>query len=78
MNFWENAHATLFQFTEWNLKHSIRVVVDAYFSNKSFIQPLLDRKNPIHVVTKLKTNAVGFLDPEKPAKKKQGRPRKKG
>ncbi|WP_242867426.1 IS701 family transposase [Thermotalea metallivorans] len=78
MNFWNNVHAALFQFADWACKYTVRVVVDAYFSNKSFIQPLLDRENPIHVITKLKSNAVGYLDPEKPKTKKQGRPRKKG
>ncbi|ARE88909.1 Transposase DDE domain protein [Clostridium formicaceticum] len=78
MNFWDNAHAALFQFTDWACKYTVRVVADAYFSNKSFIQPLLDRKNPIHVITKLKSNAVGYLDPETPEIKKRGRPRKKG
>ncbi len=78
MSFWDNAHATLFQFAKWASKHTVRVVVDAYFSNKSFIQPLLDRKNPIHVITKLKCNAIGYLDPEIPKTKKRGRPRKRG
>ncbi|SHK63275.1 transposase [Paramaledivibacter caminithermalis] len=78
MSFWDNAHATLFQFAKWASKHTVRVVVDAYFSNKSFIQPLLDRKNPIHMITKLKCNTIGYLDPETPKIKKQGRPRKRG
>ncbi|ABR47725.1 hypothetical protein Amet_2268 [Alkaliphilus metalliredigens QYMF] len=78
MNCWDNAHAALFQFIDWASKHPVRVVADAYFSNKSFIQPLLSGKNPIHVITKLKSNAIGYLDPEKPQIKKQGRPRKRG
>ncbi|WP_243116726.1 IS701 family transposase [Marinisporobacter balticus] len=78
MSFWDNAHTTLFQFEDWACKHTVRVVADTYFSNKSFIQPLLSRKTPIHMITKLKRNAVGYLDPEKPQTKKRGRPRKRG
>ncbi|WP_156778855.1 hypothetical protein [Clostridium formicaceticum] len=36
MNFWDNTHAALLQFADWICKHTVRVVADTYFSNKSF------------------------------------------
>jgi hypothetical protein len=39
----------------------IRVVVDAYFGKAPFIQPMLDMS--IHVITRLRSDAVGWEDP---------------
>lgn len=55
-----------------------KLVADAYFSNEPFIKKLLDRHTPIHVVTRLKSNAVGYEDPEMQPTPKRGRPRKRG
>jgi hypothetical protein len=44
--------------------------VDAYFSNNPFIQPLMDAN--IHVITRLRDNAVAYLDAEPQPKGKRG------
>jgi len=78
MGFWHSAHAAILQFASWVCKYPVRVVADAYFSNQSFIKDLVERDNPIHVITRLKSNTVGYEDPDPPTIKKRGRPRKKG
>jgi hypothetical protein len=78
MDFWDNAHAAILQFTTWAKDHPVRVVADAYFSNEPFIKKLLNQTNPIHVITRLKSNAIAYEDPEIPKVPKRGRPRKKG
>lgn len=78
MDFWDNAHAAIFQFASWLGNHSLRVVADAYFSNEPFIKKLLKYHTPIYVVTRLKSNAVGYEDPEVHQVPKRGRPRKRG
>jgi hypothetical protein len=78
VNFWHTAHASILQFTQWAGSLPVRVVADAYFSNKPFIKELITRAIPIHVVTRLKSNAVAYDDPEIPKIPKRGRPRKRG
>lgn len=78
MNFWHTAHASILQFTQWVGDLRVRVVADAYFSNEPFIKELITRDNPIHVVTRLKKNAVAYDDPQIPEVPKRGRPRKRG
>lgn len=75
LTFWDVVHAMILEVKQW-IGFEVRVVVDAYFSNNSFIAPLTARG--VTVITKLKNNAVAYLDFEQPAKKKRGRPRKKG
>lgn len=78
MGFWDNAHAAILEFAKWVKDHPVRVVVDAYFSNEPFIKGLLSQANPIHVITRLKSNAIAYEDPEIHEVPKRGRPRKKG
>ncbi len=78
LKIWDVAHAQVFQLHEWTKseKHKLRVVADAYFANKPFIQPLVDKE--INVVTKLRANGVANLDPEPSQQKPRGRKRKYG
>lgn len=78
MDFWSIAHAAIRQFALWACKYPVRVVADSYFSNQSFIKELVNNSRPIHVITKLKSNAVAHDDPILPAVKKRGRPPKRG
>ena len=77
-DFWDIAHAAILQFAQWVNNYSVRVVADAYFSNEPFIKKLLTQHNPIHVITRLKRNAIGYEDPEISQIPKRGRPRKRG
>ncbi len=45
-----------------HLQAPLRVVADAYFAKAPFVQPLVDRG--IHVITRLRKDAVGWDDPE--------------
>lgn len=73
---WDTVHAQILQLNEWLKKYNkpLRVVLDAYFSNKPFIQPLLDKG--IHVITRLRDNGTAYLDPEpQPAGKRGPKPK---
>lgn len=48
-------------------------VADAYYASRKIAQPLLAAGN--HLVTRVRKNAVAFLPPPKPTKKKRGRPK---
>jgi len=78
MDFWCIAHAAIKQFVEWTGKYPVRVVSDSYFSNQSFVKDLVQSERPIHVISKLKSNAVAHEDVILPVVKKRGRPRKRG
>lgn len=75
---WDVSHAQLFQLNEWTKqqKQKLRVVEDAYFSNKPNIQPLIDKE--IDIITKLRSNAIGSFDAEPKKKKTRGRKPKYG
>jgi hypothetical protein len=77
-NFWNTAVATVLQMKSYlgylNLNAPFRVVVDAYFANVSFIQPMVDEI--IGVISRLRKDAVAWDDPS-PYKGK-GRPAKRG
>lgn len=75
MTFWDVVHAMILEINQW-IGYEVRVVVDAYFSNNSFIAPLMAKG--VAVITRLRGNAVAYLDFEQPAVRKRGRPRKKG
>lgn len=75
MTFWDVVHAMILEINQ-SIGYEVRVVVDAYFSNNSFIAPLMSKG--IAVISRLRGNAVAYLDFEQPAVKKRGRPRKKG
>lgn len=75
MTFWDIVQAMILEINQW-LGYEVRIVVDAYFSNNSFIAPLMTKG--IAVISRLRANAVAYLDFEQPVVKKRGRPRKKG
>jgi hypothetical protein len=58
---WHSVHPLLFQLQQYLHYAPLRVVVDAYFANASFINPLLEKG--IHVVSRLRKDAVGWDDP---------------
>lgn len=58
---WDCVHPLIWQLHEYLDHAPLRVVADAYFSKAPFINPLLKRS--IHVVTRLRKDAVGWEDP---------------
>ncbi len=74
MTFWVPVLAMVFQTWQFLDEQALRVVVDAYFANISFINPLIEKG--IHVVTRWQKNGVGWDDPGEYSGK--GRPRKYG
>ena len=74
MTFWVPVLAMVFQTWQFLDEQALRVVVDAYFANVSFINPLIEKG--IHVVTRWQKNGVGWDDPGEYSGK--GRPRKYG
>lgn len=74
MNFWDSVIAMVLQVKEILGDLALRVVVDAYFANASFINPLI--AIGIHVVTRWRKDGVGWDDPLPYSGK--GRPRKYG
>lgn len=59
--FWDCVLPLIWQLHD-SLNHApLRVVADAYFSKAPFIQPLLNRG--IHVISRLRKDAVGWDDP---------------
>ena len=78
LKIWDVGHAQIYQLNEWakGEGHRVRVVADAYFSKKPFIQPLLDKG--IDVVTKLRVDGVASLDPNPSDQKPRGRKLKYG
>jgi len=78
MTFWESVIALILQARE-SLKEllgdmALRVVVDAYFANATFINPLI--AIGVNVITRWRKDGVGWDDPE--AYSGRGRPRKYG
>jgi hypothetical protein len=58
----------------------LRVVVDAYFAKAPFLPWMLTLPLPVHVITRMRWDAVGWDDPEPapprpPGQKPKGRPR---
>ncbi|MGD8566427.1 MAG: hypothetical protein PVF96_08775, partial [Candidatus Bathyarchaeota archaeon] len=60
MTFWVPVLAMVFQTWQFLDEQALRVVVDAYFANISFINPLIEKG--IHVVTRWQKNGVGWDD----------------
>jgi hypothetical protein len=71
--FWDSVIAVAIQ-TKNLINMPMRLVVDAYFANASFINPLLSQG--IHVVTRWRKDGIGWDDPEPYCGR--GRPRKHG
>jgi hypothetical protein len=84
MNFWDAVCPLIAQLSTM-LEHApMRVVADAYFAKAPFINWMLGigESCPVHVITRMRKDAVGWDDPEPepplpPGKKKLGRPRTK-
>lgn len=74
MNFWESTVALVLQVKNWLKECKMRVVADAYFSKAPFTVALLKAK--IHLISRLRKDAVGWDDP--PPYSGRGRPRKRG
>jgi hypothetical protein len=58
---WDCIHPLIYQLHLFLHQAPLRVVVDAYFSKAPFVNPLLERG--IHVVSRLRHDAVGWDDP---------------
>jgi len=82
MTFWDSVLANILQASEFlkanrEIPFKLRVVVDAYFANASFINPMIDEG--IYVVTRWRKDGVGWDDPiPHVGKRKAGRPREYG
>jgi len=77
MTFWDTVLAIVLHTKKFLNKYNfpLRVVVDAYFANSSFIQPLIDME--VHCITRWRKNGVAMDDNIKPYSGR-GRPPKKG
>ena len=80
MNFWDAVCPLIAQLSTMLENAPMRVVADAYFAKAPFINWMLGIS--IHVITRMRKDAVGWDDPEPepplpPGKKKMGRPRTK-
>ncbi len=62
MSFWDAALAALLEVTRCLGEASVRVVADAYYSKAPFLNGLVARG--IHVISRLRKDAVGWDDPE--------------
>jgi len=62
MSFWDAAIAAILEVTRCLGEASVRVVADAYYSKAPFLNGLLARG--IHVISRLRKDAVGWDDPE--------------
>jgi hypothetical protein len=62
MSFWDAAIASILEVTRCLGAASIRVVADAYYSKAPFLNGLWARG--IHVISRLRKDAVGWDDPE--------------
>jgi DDE superfamily endonuclease len=71
MTFWDAAIAAILEVTQQLGDAAVRVVVDAYYSKAPFLNGLLRRA--IHVISRLRKDAVGWDDPEPPPPGKRGR-----
>lgn len=58
---WDSVHPLIYQMHQHLNGTALRVVVDAYFSKAPFVNPLLEKG--IHVISKLRHDAVGWDDP---------------
>lgn len=77
MTFWDTIFAVILQARQFLETFNFRVVVDAYFANSTFINPMIDEG--IHVITRWRKDGVGWDDPQPHyGKRKRGRPKKYG
>ncbi len=78
MNFWDAVCPLIAQLSTMLENAPMRVVADAYFAKAPFINWMLGMS--VHVITRMRKDAVGWDDPEPepplpPGKKRLGRPR---
>jgi hypothetical protein len=78
MTIWEAVCPLVAQLTLWLASHPLRVVADAYFSKAPFLNWMLALH--VHVITRMRWDAVGSDDPppetpQPPGRKRRGRPR---
>lgn len=59
--FWDSVLPLVFQLHQYLNQAALRLVVDAYFAKAPFINPLVEKG--IHVVSRLRKDAVGWDDP---------------
>jgi hypothetical protein len=59
---WDSVHPLIWQLHQHLNGAALRVVVDAYFSKAPFVNPLVEKG--IHVVSRLRKDAVGWDDPQ--------------
>jgi hypothetical protein len=71
MSFWDAAIAAILEVTQCLGEASVRVVADAFYSKAPFLNGLLARG--IHVISRLRKDAVGWDDPEPPPPGTRGR-----
>ena len=81
MDFWSSVCPLVAQLFDMMGEHPMRVVADAYFSKAPFINWMLSL--PVHVITRMRKDAVGWDDPERKhllpdGKMKRGRNPKRG
>ena len=81
MEFWDAICPLITQLYEMTGRKPMRVVADAYFCKATFINRMLSL--PVHVITRMRKDAVGWDDPVKESpqpkgKKKRGPKPKKG
>lgn len=77
MTFWDTILAIILQTKQFLENFSFRVVVDAYFANSTFINPMIDEG--IGVITRWRKDGVGWDDPQPyNGKRRRGRPKKYG
>jgi hypothetical protein len=68
--------ATLFLAVTEKAPEPALLVADAYYASQKIMRPLLKRGH--HLITRAKTNAVGYHPAPQPKKRGRGRPRKYG
>lgn len=70
---WDSVHPLIYQLHQHLNGAALRVVADAYFSKAPFVNPLLQKG--IHVISRLRHDAVGWDDPtpEQRADAKRGK-----
>ncbi len=77
MTFWDAVCPLIAQMARMLDQAPLRVVADAYFAKAPFLTWM--RRLGVHVITRMRWDAVGWDDPlpDPPGKKKRGRPRTK-
>jgi hypothetical protein len=71
MHFWDAAMAVILEVTRCLGEASVRVVADAYYAKAPFLNGL--RAHTIHVISRLRKEAVGWDDPAPQCPGKRGR-----